>query len=110
MRAKVFQQGDVILEKVKGITRDANAKPLRPTARGFVLAEGEATGHAHVLTAEPEACEAFVSAGITYVTVKEATPLVHEEHKTLTITPGTYKIGHVVEVDPFEQEVRRVLD
>jgi hypothetical protein len=66
-----------------------------------VLAEGEATGHAHVL--ESEEAELFrededlIDAGeaaALYLLVHgtEAAPLVHEEHTTLDVLPGVYRV------------------
>jgi hypothetical protein len=103
---KAYQQGDVILHKVDNIPENAVKK--QPTSRGYVLAEGEATGHAHTLSVDT--CEMFEYVGITYVSVEEATPLKHEEHKEQQILPGVYKVGIVTEVDPFSGEIHQVKD
>ena len=101
------QHGDVLLLKVAAIP--VGAKPRKPANGRCVLAEGEATGHAHVMdcgTAEMFEAED----GTLYLSVKEPTELTHEEHATQTVEPGVYEIGRVVEVDPFEGEVRTVAD
>ena len=48
-----------------------------------VLALGEKTGHKHV---------------------------THNQHGTLTIAPGTYRVGQEREVDHFAQVTRKVID
>lgn len=104
---KIIQQGDVIL-KLR-IEVPADAKAVKPGARGYVLAEGEHTGHAHTIEAIPSV-EMYERNGVMYLRVMEPVPLVHEEHHTQTIAPGVYEVGRVVEVDPFENEVRVVAD
>ena len=102
---KGYQQGDVILSRSR-LPKDA--KRIEPGKRGYVLAEGEATGHAHVLDVEP--CEMYEKDGVIYVRVLEPAALKHEEHHAQTIQPGVYKLGKVTEVDPFSGEIREVRD
>jgi hypothetical protein len=68
-----------------------------------VLAEGEATGHAHVAEGP----------GLTFVderlTVPESAELTHEEHATRTIPKGDFEVRRVVELDP-SGDVREVAD
>ena len=102
---KGYQQGDVILKRSripKGATKQT------PSPRGYVLAEGEATGHAHVLDVEP--CEMYEKDGTIWVRVLGSATLRHEEHHAQTIAPGTYRVERVTEVDPFTEETRRVQD
>jgi hypothetical protein len=108
MATKAFQQGDVILKLRDALP--ASCKPVAPGARGFVLAEGEATGHAHTIEATP-GVELHEKDGVLWLRVlEEAVPLVHEEHHAQTVAPGVYEVGRVVEMDPFENEVRTVAD
>lgn len=102
-----YQQGDVLIVRTGSIPGDA--KPVQPGVRGFVLAEGEHTGHAHVIE-KTEDVELFERGDTLYMRVKVEVTLTHEEHLAQTIAPGTYQVGCVVEVDPFEDEVRRVAD
>ena len=101
----MYQQGDVLLKKVSSIPKDA--KPVQRKERGWVLAEGESTGHAHVIEDDIELVE---KDGILYMTNKESVTIKHEEHKHQTIVPGTYQIGIVKEYDPFEKAIRNVQD
>lgn len=103
-----LQQGDVLLARA---TLPAGAKKRLPEARGYVLAEGEATGHAHCIEAT-EQCEMYEKDGQLFIHVNgpESVDLVHEEHGTVTIPEGDWKIGAVQEVDHFEDEIRSVRD
>ena len=103
---KGYQQGDVILRRKRSMPKDP--KRLSPAVRGYILAEGEATGHAHVLDVEP--CEMYEKDGIIWVKVIEPAKLRHEEHHEQVIAPGVYQLGRVTEVDPFTEETRRVQD
>lgn len=104
---KGYQQGDCIL--VSGVKIPSGAKSVSPGDRGFVLAEGEHTGHAHVIEATPEV-EMFEKDGTLYLKVAGDSILTHEEHHAQTVAPGTYEIRRVVEVDPFDNEIRTVAD
>jgi hypothetical protein len=73
-----------------------------------VLAEGEVTGHAHVLDADVDVIELDngnreFSTGIP-VTIK------HEEHKPVALPGGAMESGRVMEYDHFAEEAKRVQD
>lgn len=81
----------------------------------FVLAEGEFTGHKHLMTVEkPKDLEILQDKeGRYYFNVKKAANLTHEEHKPLVIEPGLYKMNIEREFDYFKEEkdrVRQVID
>lgn len=101
-----YQQGDVLLKIVDGLP--GGAEKVAPRARGVVVAEGEVTGHAHVFA--PDAVTEYLLAGKRYVKVEKPTALVHEEHLAVTVQPGVYEIGGVVEKDWMEDAVRPVVD
>lgn len=100
-----YQQGDVLLTKT---TLPESATKVDAKARGVVVQEGEATGHAHVM--DPRTTTEYEIGGIRLLVVDEPTELVHEEHDTLTIEPGVYEIGGVVEKDWLADAVRPVVD
>ncbi|KKL25342.1 hypothetical protein LCGC14_2406290 [marine sediment metagenome] len=106
---KMWQQGDVIGIAVSAIPD--GAKRVAPSSRGLVLAEGEVTGHFHGIAAVPEVDLFEDTDGTLYLSVrKDAATLRHQEHKEIEIPAGQYKIGRVVEIDPFENEIRQVAD
>ena len=107
---KLIQQGDVLVFAVSEIPSDAK-KVLVKDSRGIVLAEGEATGHAHTID-RLDLCEMFQdSANNLWLSVTgEGVVVHHQEHKAVEIPKGKYKIGIVREVDPFAEEIRKVTD
>lgn len=115
-KALKYQQGDVLLY-VANIPQ--NCRLVERTVRGYVLAEGEVTGHAHRIANRIDLAEKSVGGvqmfqspdGTLYLSVTEApVELEHEEHSTITVAPGNYEIGIVREIDPFEVEVHNVAD
>lgn len=92
MSQPIYRQGDVLLVKTtaelsgfRQQTRDARSR--------IVLAEGEATGHAHVITHRgAELYEGQLEARFLKVLADGGIELVHEEHATITIPPGTYRV------------------
>ncbi|MBF0320291.1 MAG: hypothetical protein HQL01_10875 [Nitrospirae bacterium] len=99
-------QGDVFLTKAVRIPR--GAKQVAKGKRGYTLAEGETTGHAHVI--EDDGVELYESNGVLYVKTGKSVKLRHEEHKEVTINEGVWKVGQVQEFDAFDMEVRSVKD
>jgi hypothetical protein len=72
------------------------------------LAEGEATGHSHVVTAE----DAVVigDGEQRELSAPSGTKVVHEEHKTIELPKGDYDINRQRETDPDTEEARKVAD
>ena len=101
-------QGDVFLVTCSKIP--AGAKKVRKSARGYILAEGEATGHAHCIAEPSVGIEMYESEGILYLKTNKQVQVKHEEHKPITVAPGTWKVGRVKEYDAFEEEARNVRD
>lgn len=89
-----FAQGDILFLRVDGIP--SNAKPVAAVGRRYVLAEGEATGHAHTVPARGTALmEVPNEGGVTYLTVEEITgpvEVTHQEHAPVALDPGTWKV------------------
>jgi hypothetical protein len=103
-----FRQGDVLLVAVDAIPETAVRQPRRGR---LVLAEGEATGHAHAI-AEPDARE-FRVGDERFVLVRSAAQVIHEEHATIELPPGAYRVVIQREYRPAalaENAWRRVID
>jgi hypothetical protein len=105
----IYRQGDVLLLRVDSIP--AEAKPRKGKGR-LILAYGEATGHHHSLVAtldgKVETLE--TDAGEVFARIMAAPALeTHQEHATITIPPGAYKVIRQVEYAPRELP-RQVLD
>jgi len=108
MEKRLIQQGDVLFFEVestpKGLTKVKNARSGLVT-----FAEGEATGHHHSCVADGVELMEDKEGTMWCVVEKEST-VSHQEHGEVKLTPGTYKIGIVREVDPFADEIRNVAD
>ena len=98
----MFQQGDVLL--FAGISIPKQARVLGHTR----LAEGEATGHAHVACGV--SVELLEEGGNLYLSAPKGAEIKHEEHHTIAVPPGTYRVGRVREYDHFAEEARQVAD
>lgn len=98
--------GDVLLENVAGLPE--GCKPVPRKNGRAVLAEGEHTGHAHVIT--DVGAELYSLEGALFLKVDKPVTVTHEEHKSGTIDPGTYSVRIVRERDHLAQMTRRVVD
>ncbi len=101
-----IQHGDVLLKQVAKLPQDAKEIPRKGNV--LILAEGESTGHHHVITANP--AKLWELKNDLYLEVIEPVTIIHEEHKTLPIPIGIYEIGRVKEYDYFAKMGRRVID
>ena len=103
-------QGDIVLEPVAVLPDGAVEVP--PTERGVVLAYGEATGAAHVMT--PSKTVQWDVAGQRYITVTEPDSIRHDSPggghgESTVVAPGTYAVRQAHEFSD-EDEVQRVAD
>ena len=97
-----MRHGDVWLESVERIDPKATPKA------GRVVAWGEATGHSHALQMEDLLYEA--PDGTVYIRALMDTAITHEEHGTLAIPAGTYRVAIQRAYDPYAQIAHRVVD
>ena len=73
-----------------------------------VLAEGESTGHAHVV--EDDEAELIQIGERMLLKLGKAATVVHEEHGPITLEPGIWEVGRVREYDYYAQMARPVTD
>jgi hypothetical protein len=104
-----IRHGDILLKPVK------RPKKLKSIFKGnsFVIAEGETTGHRHLLVADREATVFEIledEKGNRYLEMSGTAKISHEEHKTKTVLPDFYIIDREEEYDPFLEEMRKVQD
>ncbi len=100
------QQGDVIIRSAASIP--AGAVRVSRKLKGLVLAEGEATGHAHRIVEDGAAL--YEKDGVLYIKVEKPVQVQHEEHKPITLSKGIYRVGYVREYDHFTEEARIIRD
>ena len=97
----MYRQGDVLLVRVDEIP--IGLKPLSRRGERIVLALGEVGGHAHAILS-PHAV-GFGRSGQTepaYLVVEaETVDLEHEEHATICIPRGVYRVVRQREYSEF---------
>lgn len=112
------RQGDLLLESVEAVPDGPEAAPEnRSEGAVLVIAEGEASGHAHAVRA----------AGVTFLVPPERGPsdlvlgwlrveaqaaLRHEQHAAVELPAGLYRITQQRRYDPARahDRWRRVMD
>jgi hypothetical protein len=97
----IYRQGDVALRPIKALPRGVKQK-------NKVLAYGEVTGHCHQFTS-PAVTVYENTLGAQFVQVIEPAPLLHEEHKIITLPAGIYEVVRQREED-LQGLVRQVAD
>jgi hypothetical protein len=109
MKRRQYRQGDVLIERVDSVPTGAQ-KQVR--SRRIVLAEGEATGHSHTLefgTIDDDPADWWkVGTDEKIVRVGPGARVSHQEHATIPLPPGIYRVRRQREYTP--QEVRNVAD
>lgn len=96
MKPEMYRQGDVLLVKTDDLPKGSEEVP--PGDR-IVLAYGEVTGHAHAVATLQ--AKMYAHGDTRYLKVGDAgAELVHEEHSTINLVPGIYRIVHQREYVP----------
>lgn len=89
-----YRHGDVMVERVEALPRTAERQ------QHLTLAEGELTGHRHRI-AEPDAAVMYRNHGRLYLEViAEQASLVHDEHATILLPRGIYRVWQQREYTP----------
>jgi len=105
-KTMLYQQGDVLIETVDAIPQGM-VETEKVNGR-HILAEGEATGHAHACV--DDNVTLYGEFGNLFVEAKEDFVVSHEVHHTISVPEGKYKFRQVKEYDHFEEEARTVRD
>ena len=79
------RQGDLLFVPCDTIPTDATEQP------DGVIARGETTGHMHAIRRGQQAM-LMIAAGMAYVRAMQETAVDHQEHETITLSPGDYKV------------------
>lgn len=101
----LYQQGDVLIEAVEAIP--PNALPRGSRNGRHILAQGEATGHAHAVADD---IQLFGSGDALYCRAAAPFTVRHEEHKPITVPAGVYQVRRVRMYDHFSDEAMAVRD
>lgn len=103
----IYRHGDILLVPTNKTAGEKVSK-----GKSYILAYGEKTGHNHKLVADHKdtSFAVYEKNGEITLQLGVAGTLIHEEHKTLEVAPGTYRVVHEREKDHFTEAVRRVID
>lgn len=100
-----IRQGDVFLERIDVGIEGLETVPLEDGR--IVLAHGEATGHAHVVTGDGAALLQDGEGG-RFLDVREPCRLRHEEHDEIGLEEGLYRV--LIQREYTPEAEREVLD
>ena len=90
----LFRQGDIYIESVRCLPEGA-VKQL-----STVLADGELTGHRHRIL-DFRTASVFEARGEIFIDViGDRAEVVHEEHGTIALNRGVYRVWRQREYDP----------
>lgn len=90
----LFRQGDIYIEGVRCVPEGAIKR------QDTVLAEGEATGHRHRIR-DFRTANLFEFGDDLFVdVVTDRAEIVHEEHGTIELNRGIYRVWRQREYDP----------
>ena len=97
----LVRQGDLLLVPVAELPESVR----RVRGKRLVLAEGEATGHAHVVHDKRASLYQCSWPATRYLRVEGVEPvsLVHEEHDPLPVLPGVYEVRRQREYTPLRR-------
>src|SRR5690348_3130267 len=100
MTRETYRQGDLLITRVGQVPEQAVAQA------SSIILRGETTGHAHrLLGGEVRVVDATAA---MYLVCAAQAQVVHEEHHTITLPPGLYRVTRQREYSP--EEIRLVVD
>ena len=103
----MYRQGDILLIPVDRNTTKYGEQ-IPPEAERVILALGEATGHAHALSAKLAVLYAIANSTDRLLRTKPGALLVHEEHDNIPLPEGDYIVRRQREYTP--EKIKPVTD
>lgn len=96
----MYRQGDVLIIPVTSIP--GNAQAIERENGRVILAHGEVTGHAHAIKDKRASLFNDAKLAAIFMNVSGDTPvkLEHEEHDTIEIPAGNYRVVRQREYSP----------
>jgi hypothetical protein len=96
-----YRHGDVLIEQTPDLPK------VREKLPHTILAHGEVTGHCHRIKESDQADLYATSDGLFLHVRGPLVSVVHEEHATVTLTSGYYRVWRQREYSPKEIRVVR---
>lgn len=99
----MFRQGDVLIIPLDVIPEQERLEPVGRDEGRLVLAHGEMTGHAHII--ETEGAALFrdpIRMAVFLIVTGDPVMLEHDEHDTVVLPPGNYRVVRQREYSPEE--------
>jgi hypothetical protein len=84
LRPKIYRQGDILFKKIQNLPTQLKEKLDK------VVAEGEETGHAHLLI--NGAVFELLNSETLYIKSDQNTRIIHEEHLPIKLESGNYQV------------------
>jgi len=102
MARKMYRQGDVLVEKVGRLPKKSRKLVQVKRDKGkIVLAYGEVSGHSHaVLEKSAKLWMDQKDVNERFLEIIKDAKLEHEEHGTIDLEPGVYKVTRQKEYEP----------
>jgi hypothetical protein len=111
MERGMIRQGDILLVPIDEFPAGVEGNLRRCYVRrekdeGVVVAAGEVTGHHHRI--RTDRVQMYRRSGEFFLKVAnpKGAQLTHEEHETLDVPPGKYRVDHQREYKPQAAPVR----
>jgi len=98
-------QGDVKMRRLESMPLGEQKIISR---KRLVLAEGEHTGHAHVI--EDDEAELIQVGERMLLNLTKSATVTHQEHAPIKLMPGIWEVGRIKEYDYFSKMERQVVD
>jgi hypothetical protein len=99
-----YRQGDVLIEEIDAQEPNDNAKKLKR----IVLAEGEVTGHAHVIDVESDHADWWKEDESQIVNLHKPAQVKHQEHGAIDLKAKSHRVTRQREYAP--EAIRNVAD
>ena len=97
-----MRQGDIMLVQIDELPKNLKER------KDKVLAYGEVTGHSHRFR-NPQVLVFENPNGEKFVELQQEEQLIHEEHETIKVPKGKYKVIQQREYD-LHKGIRQVMD
>jgi hypothetical protein len=109
----IYRQGDVLIERIASIPDDAH--PVKVKGARIILVHGESTGHHHSVPSRGVALlerATPVETDEKFLRIMETSGvgLEHQEHATITLPPGDYRVTRQREYTSADMAPRPVVD